>query len=109
MPPGPPPKELVVKDLKEGSGATVRAGDHVKLLYTAIHYDTGKNFASNWYRATPFKFTFGSGETIDGWEEGLKGMRVGGRRELILPPELAYNVDTLIYVIDLLEARPAGR
>lgn len=105
VPNGPPPKQLVVNDLKAGSGAEVKPGDEIVVDYVAINYKTGKKFESTWERADPGKFTMNSGELIQGWLDGLKGMKVGGRRELIIPSRLAYKTGTLIYVIDLVSAK----
>jgi peptidylprolyl isomerase len=96
---------LVVDDLQEGSGAVIRAGDQVYLHYVGVNYSTGEEFEASW-RKTPFTFKFGSGEVLDGWEEGLKGMKVGGRRQLIVPSKLAYETGPLVYVIDLLKVVP---
>jgi peptidylprolyl isomerase len=114
VPKGPPPKQLVVKDLREGTGATAKAGDEVTVQYVGVDYKTGKQFDASWDRGEPFTFTLGAGEVIPGWDQGVEGMKVGGRRELIIPPELAYGPQqvgtiapnsTLVFVIDLLEAK----
>lgn len=110
LPKGPPPKELVIEDLKRGTGPGARAGDEVVFHYVEVDYKTGRQFDSSWDRGRPFSFTLDSHQLFLGWEEGLKGMRVGGRRELITPPGLAFepgvsNVPpgtTLIFIIDLL-------
>jgi peptidylprolyl isomerase len=113
VPKGAPPKKLVVKDLEEGSGAEAKAGDEVTVQYAGVNYRTGKEFDSSWSRNEPFTFSLGAGQVIPGWDQGVEGMKVGGRRELIIPPELAYGEtgsppaippnETLIFVIDLLE------
>jgi peptidylprolyl isomerase len=106
VPSGPPPKELVIEDLEEGSGAEVKAGDDIVVDYVGVNYRTGEKFESTWERPEPGAFTMGTGELIKGWEEGLKGMKVGGRRELIIPSRLAYEkTGTLIYVIDLVAVK----
>ena len=112
-PKGAPPKQLQVKDLVEGSGEEAKAGDEVTVDYVGVNYKSGKEFDSSWSRNEPFIFTLGNGEVIPGWDQGLEGMKVGGRRELIIPPELAYGKtgqpplippsETLIFVIDLRE------
>src|SRR5213592_3164248 len=110
-PSGDPPKELVTKDLEEGSGAEAKAGDAVSVNYVGVNYKTGKEFDASWDRGEPFTFTLGAGEVIPGWDQGVEGMKVGGRRELIIPPELGYGPagappaippnETLIFVVDL--------
>jgi peptidylprolyl isomerase len=112
-PTGAPPKKLEIKELEEGSGAEAKAGDEVTVQYVGVNYKNGKEFDSSWSRSEPFSFTLGAGEVIPGWDQGVEGMKVGGRRELIIPPELAYGEagappsiapnETLVFVIDLLE------
>jgi peptidylprolyl isomerase len=102
IPPGPPPKKLVVNVLKEGSGAAAKWGQRLKVHFIGLAYETRKPFETHWGKNDSFSFTFGSGEVRDGWETGLKGMRVGGRRELILPSRLAYGTGALLYVVELL-------
>ncbi len=111
VPKGAPPKELEIKDLEEGSGATAEAGDAISVNYVGVNYKSGKEFDSSWSRSEPFTFNLGAGEVIPGWDQGLEGMKVGGRRELIIPPELGYGStgsppaippnETLIFVVDL--------
>jgi peptidylprolyl isomerase len=113
VPKGAPPKKLEVKDLEEGSGAEAKAGDEVTVQYVGVNYKSGKEFDASWDRGEPFTFQLGAGMVIPGWDQGVEGMKVGGRRELIIPPELAYGPEgsppaigpdeTLIFVIDLLE------
>lgn len=113
VPTGAPPKKLEVKELEEGSGAEAKAGDKVTVQYVGVDYKNGEEFDSSWSRNEPFPFTLGAGEVIPGWDQGVEGMKVGGRRELIIPPELAYGEagappaigpnETLVFVIDLLE------
>jgi peptidylprolyl isomerase len=112
VPKGAPPKQLEVKDLEEGSGAEAKSGDKVTVQYVGVDYKTGKEFDSSWSRNEPFPFKLGAGEVIPGWDQGIEGMKVGGRRELVIPPELAYGEtgyppsiapnETLVFVIDLL-------
>jgi peptidylprolyl isomerase len=112
-PKGASPKQLEVKDLAEGSGDEAQAGDEVTVDYVGVLYKGGKQFDASWDRNEPFPFTLGRGEVIPGWDQGVEGMKVGGRRELIIPPELAYGPsgfppeippnETLIFVIDLRE------
>jgi peptidylprolyl isomerase len=114
VPDGAPPKKLEVKDLEAGSGPEAKAGDEVTVQYVGVNYKNGKEFDASWDRGEPFTFQLGAGMVIPGWDQGVEGMKVGGRRELIIPPELAYGPEgsppaigpneTLIFVIDLLEA-----
>lgn len=111
VPKGAPPKKLEVKDLEAGNGATVKAGDAVTVNYVGVNYKTGKEFDASWDRGEPFTFTLGAGEVIPGWDQGVAGMKVGGRRELIIPPSLGYGSagappaippnETLVFVVDL--------
>jgi peptidylprolyl isomerase len=115
VPSGPPPKKLETNDLREGSGPAAKAGDEVTVQYVGVGYDTKKQFDASWDRGEPFPFTLGAGLVIPGWEQGIEGMKAGGRRELILPPELAYGAagsppaigpnETLIFVVDLLDLK----
>jgi len=114
VPKGPPPKKLEIKEIEEGGGAEAQSGQEVTVQYVGVDYKNGKEFDSSWSRSEPFTFTLGAGEVIPGWDQGVEGMKVGGRRELIIPPELAYGEagappaigpnETLVFVIDLLEA-----
>jgi peptidylprolyl isomerase len=111
VPKGAPPQKLETKDLEEGSGATAKAGDAVIVNYVGVNYKTGKEFDASWDRGEPFTFTLGAGEVIPGWDQGVEGMKAGGRRELIIPPELGYGSagappaippnETLVFVVDL--------
>jgi peptidylprolyl isomerase len=111
---GPPPKRLVIKDIVKGTGPIARNGYLLTTNYVGAFYSNGKVFDGSWRRGEPFTFTLGQGEVIEGWERGIVGMRVGGRRELIIPAALAYGRkgsppvippnSTLIFVIDLLAA-----
>jgi len=110
VPEGEPPTELISKELIEGTGTEVKLGDEVTVQYVGVNYESGEEFDSSWGRE-PFSFTVGSGMVIPGWEQGVAGMKVGGRRELIIPPDLAYGEEgsppaippneTLVFVIDL--------
>jgi peptidylprolyl isomerase len=102
VPDGPPPKKLVVKDLEEGSGEPAKRGDTMSVLFVAGSYKTGKQFEAEWEVDRPFRFALGSGEAIEGWEEGLEGMKVHGRRELLVPSDLAYKQGSLVYIVELL-------
>ncbi len=111
VPNGAPPNQLEIKDLVEGTGAEAKAGDEVTVQYVGVGYESGEEFDASWGRE-PFSFPLGEGLVIPGWDQGVEGMKVGGRRELIIPPELAYGKagsppsigpnETLICVIDLL-------
>jgi peptidylprolyl isomerase len=113
VPSGPPPKQLEIKELQPGGGAPVENGDYVTVQYVGVNYKSGTEFDASWNRGEPFPFTVGGNEVIPGWEKGLLGMRPGGRRELIIPPDLAYGEtgspplippnETLVFVIDLFE------
>lgn len=111
VPKGPPPKKLVVRELVEGSGAEAKPYDVITVQYVGVNYKSGEEFDSSWSRGEPFTFNLGGGEVIKGWDQGLEGMKVGGRRELIIPPDLGYGEtstgsippnETLVFVIDLL-------
>jgi peptidylprolyl isomerase len=113
VPNGPAGRTLVIKDLITGTGATAKPGDTLTVNYVGVLYKTGKEFDSSWSRNQPFTTVLksGPGGVITGWVQGLTGMKVGGRRELIIPPSLAYGKtasgsipanSTLIFVIDLL-------
>jgi peptidylprolyl isomerase len=111
VPPGPPPTRLEEANLITGTGTTAKAGDTVTVQYVGVAYSSHKVFDASWNRGQPFTFTLGVGQVIKGWDEGVVGMKVGGRRELIIPPQLAYGAaspgagiapnDTLIFVVDL--------
>jgi peptidylprolyl isomerase len=113
-PSGPPPTKLVSKDLIVGTGAVAKAGASISVNDVGILYKTGKQFESSFSRNEPFMLTLGSKMVIPGWENGIPGMKVGGRRELIIPAAEGYGAagsppkippnETLIFVIDLLAA-----
>lgn len=115
VPSGPPPKQLEEKELVEGDGAEAKPGDEVTVQYVGVGYKSKEQFDASWDRNEPFSFTLGAGEVIPGWDEGIAGMKVGGRRELTIPPELAYGPsgsppvigpnETLIFVVDLLAVK----
>jgi peptidylprolyl isomerase len=110
-PNGPPPKKLVIEEIEKGTGAAVKVGDEVTVKWLGAHYKDGKEFGSSWADHDTFTFLTNAGRVIPGWDRGMIGMRVGGRRKLIIPPPLAYGHsgtpevppnETLIYVVDLL-------
>lgn len=105
VPSAAPPKELVIEDLKSGSGTAVKPGDEITVDYVGVNYKTGQEFEATWDRGEPTTFQLGVGEVIQGWERGMKGMKVGGRRELIIPSKLAFERGAVIYVVDLLEVK----
>jgi peptidylprolyl isomerase len=113
VPPGAPPSTLESSDLIAGTGnAAAAPGASVTVQYVLATYSSGKVIQSSW-TSQPFTFTLGAGQVIPGWDKGVVGMRVGGRRELIIPPSLGYGSespgagiapnDTLVFVIDLLK------
>jgi len=111
MPSGPPPVSLAVQDLIEGIGAAAGSGTSVTVQYVGVDYKTGKKVDSSWDRGEPLTFKLGSGSVMEGLEQGIEGMEVGGRRELVVPPGLTFGPQlvktgapgsTLIFVIDLL-------
>jgi peptidylprolyl isomerase len=115
VPKGKAPKKLVIKDLKVGDGATAEPGKQVTVQYVGVSKLNGRQFDASWDRGEPFTFQLGSGGVIPGWDEGVKGMKVGGRRMLVIPPDLAYGAqgspptigpnETLVFVIDLLDVK----
>lgn len=104
LPTGPPPTKLVIKDLKEGFGRAIPAKGTAKIStnYISMSYTTRKPNETRWNPRGAFKIGFGPGFEIEGWEKGLVGMRVGGRRELQVPSDMAYDEGALLYVVDLL-------
>ena len=106
------PKQLIKKDLITGTGQTAAAGQTVTVNYVGVLCKTGKEFDSSWKRNQPFTTPLSPGSVIQGWVEGIPGMKVGGRRELIIPPNLAYGSkgsgsaippnSTLVFVVDLI-------
>lgn len=110
-----PPADLVVTEVTEGDGAEAVAGKTVSLHYVGVAHSTGEEFDASYNRGQPLQFQLGSGQVIAGWDTGVQGMKVGGRRQLVVPPHLAYGDrgaggvikpgETLIFVVDLLEVR----
>jgi FKBP-type peptidyl-prolyl cis-trans isomerase len=111
---GAAPKELVAQDLIVGKGAEAKSGDPVSVQYVGVTYDDNKEFDASWSGSKPgkaFEFTLGQGGVIAGWDQGVVGMKVGGRRKLVIPPDLAYGQqgsppsigpnETLVFEIDL--------
>jgi peptidylprolyl isomerase len=113
VPEGEPPTELETEDIVEGDGEAAEAGDTLTMQYVGVSYATGEEFEASWDIGQPFIFELGAGRVIEGWDEGLVGMREGGRRQLVIPPEMAYGAagqppvigpdETLVFVVDLVE------
>lgn len=109
---GPAPTDLLVTDLHTGDGAEARAGQTVEVHYVGVAHSTGEEFDASWNRGSTFRFPLGGGRVIGGWDQGVVGMKVGGRRRLVIPPHLGYGDrgaggvikggETLIFVVDLL-------
>jgi peptidylprolyl isomerase len=115
-PAGSPPRRLQKEDIVRGKGAAAKPGDTVTVHYAGVAFSTGQEFDASWNRGQPFTLPLGAGQVIPGWDEGLVGMKVGGRRMLTIPPEMAYGPEgtpdgsigpneTLVFVVDLLEIR----
>jgi len=114
FPGGEPPSDLEITDLWEGDGPVASAGATVKVHYVGVAFSTGEEFDASWSRDTPLEFRLGAGQVIAGWDQGVQGMKVGGRRQLVIPPALAYGDrgagqsiapgETLIFVCDLVSA-----
>ncbi len=108
-----PPADLVVTDLTEGEGPEASAGATVAVHYVGVSHSTGEEFDASWNRGEPLRFRLGIGQVVAGWDQGVQGMRVGGRRHLVVPPHLGYGDrgaggviapgETLIFVVDLLD------
>jgi peptidylprolyl isomerase len=111
FPGGEPPTDLEITEVWEGNGAEAKAGDTVQVHYVGVAFSTGEQFDASWDRGDPLQFQLGVGQVIAGWDRGVQGMKVGGRRQLIIPPDLAYGDrgagrdiapgETLIFVCDL--------
>ena len=108
-----PPADLVIIDVTEGGGAEATSGSTVSVHYVGVAHSTGEEFDASYNRGTPLQFRIGVGQVIQGWDQGVEGMKVGGRRQLVIPPHLGYGDrgaggvikpgETLIFVVDLLE------
>lgn len=110
---GEPPSSLQLTDVVEGAGDAAADGDALTVHYVGASWSSGAQFDATWDRSQPYSFTLGAATNIDGWEQGLRGMREGGRRVLVIPPDLAYGDrgagddiapgETIVFIIDLLE------
>ncbi len=110
-----PPTELVLEDLEIGEGAEAVSGTNVTVHYVGVAWSTGGQFDASWDRNDTFTFGLGAGQVIAGWDEGVAGMKVGGRRRITIPPHKGYGDrgaggvikggETLIFVVDLLAVR----
>ena len=109
---GAPPADLVIEEITVGDGPEARPGQHVSVHYVGVSHSTGAQFDASWDRGEAFSFPLGGGRVIAGWDQGVAGMKVGGRRKLTIPPHLGYGAngaggvikpnETLIFVVDLL-------
>ena len=115
FPGGEPPAELEITDVTVGTGEEASAGHTAVVHYDGVAFSTGEEFDASWNRGEPFSFRLGAGNVIAGWDRGVQGMKVGGRRKLVIPPDLGYGErgagsaiapgETLIFVVDLLSVR----
>ena len=112
FPDSPPPTDLVVSDITEGDGAEATAGSTVVAHYVGVAHSSGEEFDASYNRGAPLQFRLGIGQVISGWDQGVQGMKVGGRRQLVIPPHLGYGDrgaggvikpgETLVFVVDLI-------
>ncbi|MBT2209785.1 MULTISPECIES: FKBP-type peptidyl-prolyl cis-trans isomerase [Actinomadura] len=115
FPEGQPPEHLDITDITKGDGDEAVKGATVSMHYVGVSWSTGEEFDASWNRGGTFDFQLGAGRVIKGWDMGIAGMKVGGRRKLVIPPHLAYGDrspspaikpgETLIFVVDLLEVK----
>lgn len=115
FPDSPPPTELESTDITEGDGAEAKAGSTISAHYVGVAHSTGEEFDASYNRGEPLSFKLGIGQVIAGWDQGIQGMKVGGRRKLVIPPHLGYGDrgagaaikagETLIFVVDLVDVR----
>ncbi len=115
FPEGPPPSDLEITDITEGTGREAGPGHQVRVHYVGVAHSTGEEFDASYNRGEPLDFPLGAGRVIAGWDQGVAGMKVGGRRRLVIPPHLAYGDrgaggvikpgETLIFVVDLVDVR----
>ncbi len=110
-----PPAELLIEDLSVGDGAEAQAGNTVEAHYVGKSWSTGQQFDASWDRGSTLDFPLGAGRVIQGWDQGIVGMKVGGRRKITIPPHLGYGEygapgaiapnETLVFVVDLMGVR----
>ena len=115
VPDGPPSYQLELEDLTVGDGDEATSGRIVEVHYVGVSWQTGNQFDASWDRGDTFKFGLGKGQVIRGWDEGVAGMKVGGRRKITIPPDMAYGArgagaaigpnETLVFVVDLIGVR----
>jgi peptidylprolyl isomerase len=115
FPDSPPPTDLEITDIAAGSGAEAAPGNTVIVHYVGVAHSTGEEFDASYNRGEPLSFRLGVGQVIAGWDQGVTGMKVGGRRKLVIPPHLGYGDrgaggvikpgETLIFVVDLVDVR----
>jgi peptidylprolyl isomerase len=111
IPDSAPPTDLLVEDVAVGDGDEAQPGHNVKVHYVGVSWSTGRQFDASWDRNETLDFRLGGGQVIQGWDQGVQGMKVGGRRRLTVPPHLAYGSrgaggviapdETLVFVVDL--------
>ena len=107
-----PPAELVIEDIEVGTGEEAKSGHNVEVHYAGNAWSTRQQFDASWDRGETFSFRLGAGQVIGGWDQGVVGMKIGGRRRLVIPPELGYGSrgaggvikpgETLVFVVDLI-------
>ena len=112
---GPAPDDLLIEEIVVGDGEEAKVGQSAVVHYVGVGVTSGEEFDASWNRGEPFDFPLGAGHVIKGWDQGVVGMRVGGRRRLVIPSRLGYGErgaggviapnETLIFVVDLLELR----
>lgn len=115
IPEGAAPADLILEDLELGEGTEAVAGTNVTVHYVGVAWSNGQQFDASWDRHDTFSFRLGAGQVISGWDQGVAGMRVGGRRSITIPPHLGYGAagaggvikggETLVFVVDLISVR----
>jgi len=115
VPAGEPPSGLQIEDIEVGTGPEATTGSDVDVHYVGVSWSNGREFDASWDRGSTFSFRLGGGQVISGWDQGVVGMKVGGRRRLTIPPDLGYGSrgaggvigpdETLVFVVDLVSVR----